>query len=137
MSSSPIARWHHMVAENDLSALDAMLAEDAVFKSPAVHRPQAGRALVAKYLRAAMVVLNRPGFRYVDTWEKDGSAILEFALAIDGVEIEGIDMIRWNADGEITDFTVMMRPLKGLNTVIPLMAALLADGAVAVPAGTG
>ena len=137
MPNSPVARWHRMVADKDLGAFDALLAEDAVFKSPAVHRPQVGRALVAKYLRAAIVVLNRPGFRYVDTWEKDGSAILEFALAIDGVEVEGIDMIRWNAEGAITEFTVMMRPLKALNTVIPLMAAVLADDAVAVPAGTG
>ena len=124
-----LTRWHAYIESNDPRLLDAMIAEDAVFKSPAVHRPQAGKALVVKYLSAALVVLNNPSFRYFEQWESERSAVLEFALSIDGIEIEGIDMIRWNAAGMITEFTVMMRPLKALNTVVPLMAAVLQGGA--------
>ena len=124
-----IERWHAYMDANDPALLDAMVADDAVFKSPAVHRPQQGKALVIKYLTAAMHVLNNGSFRYVEEWAGDRSAVLEFALEIDGIEIEGIDMIRWNDAGLITSFTVMMRPLKALNTVIPLMAAVLQSGA--------
>ncbi|QNQ11466.1 nuclear transport factor 2 family protein [Sphingomonas alpina] len=120
-----VGRWHDYIESNDPAKLDALIAEDAVFLSPAVHRPQAGKALVMHYLRAAMVVLNNDSFRYVDEWHGEGSAVLEFALSIDGIEIEGVDMIRWNEAGLITEFKVMLRPLKALNTVIPRMAAVL------------
>lgn len=120
-----IERWHDYIDSSDPALLAAMVAEDAVFKSPAVHRPQVGKALVLKYLTAALSVLNNDSFRYVEEWQNNHSAVLEFALEIDGIVIEGIDMIRWNEAGLITDFTVMMRPLKALNTVIPLMAELL------------
>ncbi|MBD5633809.1 MAG: nuclear transport factor 2 family protein [Candidatus Eremiobacteraeota bacterium] len=118
---SPIAAWHRAVAENDLRDVEEMLAEDAVFFSPAVHSPQAGKALVAKYLRAAMVVLNNPTFRYTGEWAGERSAVLEFEVTIDGIYVDGIDMIHWDERGRIVLFKVMVRPLKGLETVIRLM----------------
>ncbi len=121
-----ITRWHQMVAANDLSGIEEMLADDAVFQSPAVHTPQAGKALVAKYLRAAMVVLNGDSFRYVDEWFGERSAVLEFECALDGLHVNGIDLIRWDEQGRITAFKVMIRPLKALNAVIPRMAEQLA-----------
>lgn len=124
-----IARWHDYVATNDPAKLDALIADDAVFLSPAVHRPQAGKALVVQYLRAAMVVLNNDSFRYTGHWDADRSAVLAFALDLDGVEVEGVDMIRWNEAGLITEFKVMIRPLKALNTVVARMAAVLQGGA--------
>ncbi|WP_327196030.1 nuclear transport factor 2 family protein [Sphingomonas sp. ERG5] len=120
-----VGSWHDYIDGNDPAKLDALIAEDAVFLSPAVHRPQAGKALVIKYLSAAMVVLNNDSFRYVHEWHGERSVVLEFALSIDGIEIEGVDMIRWNDAGLITEFKVMLRPLKALNTVIPLMATVL------------
>ncbi|MGY4396240.1 ketosteroid isomerase-like protein [Sphingomonas sp. UYAg733] len=124
-----IARWHDYVESNDPAALDALIAEDAVFLSPAVNRAQAGKALVVKYLRAAMVVLNNDSFRYTGRWDAERSAVLAFALDLDGIAVEGVDMIAWNEAGLITEFKVMIRPLKALNTVIPLMAAVLMNEA--------
>jgi hypothetical protein len=123
---TPIKLWHEAVASHDFDALDALLAEDAVFQSPAVHAPQEGKALVSKYLRAAMRVLNNPTFRYVDEWYGERSAILEFEATIDGVYINGIDLIRWNDQGRIVRFKVMVRPLKALNAVVALMGAQFA-----------
>lgn len=125
MQPTPIARWHQAVANNDLSDIEDLLADDAVFQSPAVHTPQPGKALVAKYLRAAMAVLNNDSFRYVGEWLGEKSAVLEFELTIDDLYVNGVDLIHWNDDGRITHFKVMVRPLKALNAVIPLMGQQL------------
>ncbi len=123
-----VDRWHAYVKSGDPAALEALIGEDCVFHSPAVHTPQIGRVLTVRYLTAAMLVLKRPDFRYVGEWRADRSAVLEFMLSIDGIQIDGIDMIRWDADGRITEFKVMMRPLKALNTILPLMASRLTNG---------
>jgi len=123
----PLQHWYDAVASNDLSHIESLLADDAVFLSPAVHTPQQGKALVAKYLRAAMVVLNKPSFRYVDEWLAPRSAVLEFEVELDGIYLNGIDLIRWNEAGQITMFKVMVRPLKGLSAVIPLMGEQLKE----------
>lgn len=125
MQLTPIPRWHQAVATNDLSQLEDLLADDAVFQSPAVHTPQVGKALVAKYLRAAMVVLNNPSFRYVNEWTNAQSAVLEFEFTIDGIYGNGVDLIHWNDEGRITVLKVMIRPLKALNIVIPMMGKQL------------
>jgi hypothetical protein len=121
MHPSPLAAWHDAVSANDLGHIEDLLADEAVFQSPAVHTPQVGKALVAKYLRAAMVVLNNDTFRYVDEWVKPDSAVLEFELTLGGVYVNGVDLIAWNDEGRIVQFKVMLRPLKALNTVIPMM----------------
>jgi hypothetical protein len=125
MQPEPIAVWHQAVATHDLRAFEAILDEDVVFQSPAVHTPQAGKALATKYLRAALMVLNNPSFRYVDEWLAERSAVLEFEATIDGIEINGIDIIRWNEAGRVTNFKVMVRPLKALNTVVGVMRTQL------------
>lgn len=122
----PIARWYRLVADDDAAALDGLLADDAVFVSPALHTPRRGKAEVAKYLRAALAVLKRPSFRYVGEWFGERSAVLEFELTLDdGTAVNGIDLIRWNAAGRIDEFKVMVRPLKALNAVVALMARQL------------
>lgn len=128
MQPFTIERWHQIVANKDMSQLEDMLADDAVFLSPAVHTPQVGKALVAKYLRAATAVLSNPSFRYVEEWVGERSAVLEFELTLDGIYLNGIDMIHWNDEGRIVRFKVMVRPLKGLNSVIPLMGKHLLAG---------
>ncbi len=129
----PIARWIQALAADDRGALDSLLAEDAVFYSPAVHAAQLGKAIVAKYLRAAMAVLKNPSFRYVNKWYADRSAVLEFEVVIDGVFINGIDIIRWNDDDRIVLFKVLIRPMKALNKVVELMGAQLQAPEPAVP----
>lgn len=125
MQTSPIPRWHQLIASNDLSQLEALLADDAVFQSPAVHTPQVGKALVAKYLRAAMLVLNNPSFRYVEEWSNAQSAVLEFECTLDGIYGNGVDIIHWNEEGRITLFKVMLRPWKALNAAISAMGQQL------------
>jgi hypothetical protein len=120
-----LARWHAYMAGQDPAALDAIIADDAVFWSPAVHRAQEGKALTVRYLTAAAHVLGGPGFRYTGEWRAERSAVLEFETEIDGIQINGIDMIDWNEAGLITRFKVMVRPLKGLNKVVELMRAQL------------
>jgi hypothetical protein len=125
MTLSPIARWHEAVAENDFARVEEMIADDAVFESPAVFKPQNGKPLVAKYLRAAMAVLNNPTFRYTDEWFGERSAVLEFVVTIDEMYVNGVDIIRWDESGSIVHFKVMVRPLKGLQTLVALMAERL------------
>lgn len=96
-----------------------------MFESPAVHTPQRGRSVTASYLLAAYRVLNTD-FRYLGEWRSDGSAVLEFACVVDGMQVNGVDIIRWNEEGRLTDFEVMIRPIRGLQAVISHMAAALA-----------
>lgn len=112
--------------EQTARELEDMLAEDAVFYSPAVFKPQRGRALTVAYLRAAEHMFAGTGFHYVEKWIGPDSAVLHFAADVDGLALEGIDMIHWNDDGKITSVKVMIRPFKALQGVIAKMAELLA-----------
>ena len=117
--------WHRLVRERDVQGLQTLLAEDAVFHSPVVHTPQRGRKLAAAYLAAAFHVFFNETFRYVREVVQDSNAVLEFEVEIDGIVVNGVDMIAWNADGQITDFKVMLRPLKAINLIHQKMAAML------------
>ena len=117
----PIEQWHQVVKSRDAAALRDLLAEDVVFVSPVVHTPQAGRTLTLAYLQAAMQVLNNPSFHYLNQWFGTDSAVLEFECEVEGVSVNGIDMIRWNADGRIDHFKVMVRPLKAMNKLHEMM----------------
>jgi hypothetical protein len=121
-----IERWLDVIENGQTAELDDMLAEDAVFYSPAVFTPQRGRAKAAAYLRAAEHMFSGTGFHYVNKWIDSHSAVLEFAAEIDGLTIEGVDILHWNDEGRLTSVKVMMRPFKGLQAVIAKMAELLA-----------
>lgn len=121
----PIHTWHRLVSTRDVKALDSLLAPDAVFHSPVVHTPQVGRAITKAYLAAALQVLGNESFRYVRELRQDRDAVLEFELELDGIHVNGIDMIRWNEQGQIVDFKVMVRPLKAVNVLHQKMAAML------------
>jgi hypothetical protein len=127
-SATPTAleRWHRIVETRDIKDLDDLLADDAVFESPAVHTPQRGKAITHRYLAAASVVLMNDSFRYVGEWHSERSAVLEFKCMLGEIEVDGIDMIEWNTAGQISRFKVMVRPVKALQTLMPLMAAELA-----------
>lgn len=121
----PVAAWHAVVTSRDAEALGALLADDATFHSPVVHTPQVGKALTMKYLGAALQVFLNGTFRYVREVVGERDAVLEFVVVMDGITVNGVDMIHWNDDGRITDFKVMIRPLKGMNVVREKMAAML------------
>lgn len=127
-----IRRWHGVALDardapmgDWRERLGAILADDCVFESPVVHTPQAGRAIVEKYLLGALSVLNTPAFCYGGEWFADRSAVLEFYTEIDGVKINGVDIISWNDEGRITHFKVMLRPLKAINMVHQKMGEFL------------
>lgn len=120
-----LARWHTFTQTRDAADLDAALADDVVFESPVVFRPQEGRALTGMYLMGAMMTLGNESFRYIGEWRAERSAVLEFTCEVDGATVNGVDMIWWNEAGLITRFKVMVRPLKGMEVLRARMAALL------------
>ncbi len=124
--AAAIDHWHALMDARDPSGLRDLIADDCVFQSPAVHTPQVGKAITIKYLTAAQEVLGVPSFRYVEEWVGDTSAVLEFQLDLDGIQVNGVDIIHWNDADKITSFRVMIRPVKGLQAVMPAMAAVLA-----------
>lgn len=125
MRRNPIEDWHKAVEARNPAMLDALLADDVVFHSPVVHTPQRGKAITTLYLTAAMQVLGGPGFRYLREVIGERDAVLEFEVELDGISINGVDMIRWNDEGRIVDFKVMVRPLKAVNLLHQKMAAML------------
>ena len=125
MTEHPIAVWHRLVEERNPRGLDALLDANAVFLSPVVHTPQRGRKLAAMYLAAAFQVFCNPTFRYVREIVGSTDAMLEFETEIEGVSVNGVDIIKWNEAGQIVEFKVMLRPLKAINLIHQLMAAML------------
>ncbi|MGY4354065.1 hypothetical protein ACVW0J_000558 [Bradyrhizobium sp. i1.7.7] len=113
--------WYAFMKSHDRAALWDLLHPDAVFESPVVHSPQRGRDITFKYLASAEKVLGGPGFTYVGEWKSANGAVLEFKNVIDGIEINGVDIITFDAEGRITNFKVMVRPLKAINMLHRLM----------------
>jgi hypothetical protein len=105
--------------------LAEMLADDVVFHSPVVHTPQRGKWVTQMYLAGAIQVLGNASFRYVKQVVQDNVAVLEFESEIDGITINGVDIIRWNTEGLVSEFKVMVRPLKAVNLLHQRMAAML------------
>jgi hypothetical protein len=125
MTDHPLENWHRLVRTHDAAGLDALLADDAVFHSPIVHTPQRGKKLTTMYLSAAFQVFFNSSFRYVREIVGASDAMLEFETEIDGIKVNGVDIIRWNEAGQIVDFKVMLRPLKAINLIHQRMAAML------------
>jgi SnoaL-like protein len=121
---APVAAWHAIADARDPAGLAALLADDVVFRSPALHTPQEGKEVTTAYLSAAVVVLG-PTLAYRREWYDDRSAVLEFEAELDGLSVHGIDLLQWNDEGRLTEFTVMVRPVKALSKLIELMAAEL------------
>lgn len=122
-----LARWHDYIDNHrgDAEWLQDMLSEDCVFHSPVVHTPQRGKAVVSAYLTAADATLGQSEFRYVREMVDGPHALLEFTAEMDGIHVNGIDLITFDAEGLILDFKVMVRPLKAVNKVWEQMAAQL------------
>ncbi len=122
-----LARWHaYMESGGDAAALSAIIADDCVFHSPVVHTPQAGKPIVMAYLIAASHTLGNDSFHYVRELVDGDDMMLEFVTEMDGITVNGVDIIRWNSEGKISDFKVMVRPLKAINKVWEMMGAELA-----------
>jgi hypothetical protein len=128
MHPDPIETWHSLAKHRDPHGLDDLLADDVVFHSPVVHTPQVGKAITKKYLTAALQVFINATFRYVREVKGARDAVLEFQVDLDGITVNGVDMIKWNDSGRITEFKVMLRPLKAVNLIHQKMGAMLSAG---------
>ena len=124
--SKNVQRWmDYFHGSHGPAELSGMLHDDVVFQSPVVHTPQEGKAITMMYLGAAGQTLANDTFRYVRVFDCGDKAVLEFECEMDGITVNGIAMIEWDADGLITDFKVMVRPLKGMQAVHGAMKAML------------
>lgn len=122
-----LQRWFDwMEGDHSPEGLAGQLADDVVFRSPVVHTPQEGKPITMAYLTAAGQTLGGDTFRYVRVFDCGDKAVLEFECEMNGIHVNGVDMIEWNEDGRITDFKVMVRPLKGMQAVHAAMGAMLA-----------
>lgn len=128
MTTNTLEKWHQVVRDRDASQLDALLSDKVVFHSPVVHTPQVGKPITTQYLRAALHVFLNDSFRYVREVVGEREAVLEFQVEIDGISVNGVDMIAWDEQGRIVDFKVMIRPLKAVNLIHQKMAAMLQKG---------
>ncbi len=125
MPIATLAAWHDLVKTHNAKGLDSLLADNATFYSPVVHAPQAGKAITRQYLSAALHVFGNDSFRYVREVAGPRDAVLEFEVEIDGISVNGVDMLKWDDDGRIVQFKVMIRPLKAINLIHQKMAAML------------
>ena len=125
MIENTIATWHKLIETKDAAALDNILADDVVFHSPIVHTPQEGKPITTLYLTAALYVFNNDSFKYLREIISNNNAVLEFSTVIEGITVNGVDMITWGADGRITEFKVMVRPLKAINLIHKMMGEML------------
>ena len=125
MIENTIAAWHNLIATKDAAGLDNLLADNVVFHSPIVHTPQEGKPITTLYLNAALYVFNNDSFKYLREVISGNNAILEFSTVIEGITVNGVDMITWGADGRITEFKVMVRPLKAINLIHKMMGEML------------
>jgi len=127
MQHHALERWHQFIKSPDEKFLWDLLHPDAVFESPVVHTPQRGRDITFKYLASAGSVLGGPGFKYLGEWRNENGAVLEFENEVEGIKINGVDIITFSEDGrQITHFKVMVRPLKAINLLHRLMGEQLA-----------
>jgi hypothetical protein len=125
MTIDTLATWHDLVSTRNVKGLDTLLADGVVFHSPVVHTPQVGKAVTTQYLAAAFQVFFNETFRYVREIAGPRDAVLEFQVEIDGIAVNGVDMIQWDDAGRIVEFKVMIRPLKAINLIHQQMGAML------------
>lgn len=125
MIDDTVAAWHKLLKTKDAAGLDNLLADDVVFYSPVVHTPQVGKPITTLYLTAALYVFANDSFKYLREIISDNNAVLEFTTVIDGITVNGVDMITWGEDGRITEFKVMVRPLKAINLIHRMMGEML------------
>ena len=125
MAIDTLSTWHELVQSRNTRGLESLLADNVVFHSPVVHTPQVGKAITIQYLSAAFHVFFNESFKYVREVTGPSDAVLEFQVEIDGISVNGVDMLKWDGEGRIVEFKVMIRPLKAINLIHQKMAAML------------
>jgi hypothetical protein len=136
MTMNTLERWHQIIKQGNPELLADILAEDCVFFSPVVHTPQRGRELTRLYLTGAMHVLSKD-FHCVKEVVSPEHAVLEFVCDIDGITVNGVDIISFDKEGKISEFKVMVRPLKAINLLHARMREMLEQLSAGSAARTG
>jgi hypothetical protein len=125
MTLATLSTWHELVRTQNTKGLSSVLADEVVFYSPIVNTPQVGKAITLYYLSAAFHVFLNESFQYVRELTGPRDAVLEFQVEIDGINVNGVDMIKWDDERKIVEFKVLVRPLKAVNLIHQKMAAML------------
>ena len=125
MTLATLSTWHELVRTKNTKGLSSVLADEVVFYSPVVHTPQVGKTITVQYLSAALHVFVNESFQYVRELTGPRDAVLEFQVEIDGINVNNVDMIKWDDEGKIIEFKVLIRPLKAVNLIHQKMAAML------------
>ena len=127
MNAQPdgLAKWYRFVSEKDMQALAEALADDVLFRSPVLWKPKEGKATAILYLSSAARVLE--DFTYQRQFVGDNAVVLEFSARVGSLSVKGVDIIQFNAAGQIVDFEVMVRPANGLQALGAAMAQQLAS----------
>ena len=134
-----VEKWHDIMknpGSNISEKLDELLDDDVVFYSPVVFTPQKGKDITKLYLAAAGGVFSsgkdkqetkpkESKFKYTKEIVQDNYACLEFETEINGIYVNGIDLITWNEENKITEFKVLVRPLQAVNTLHQMMGEML------------
>ena len=120
-----LVKWHKFVSEQDMQALAEALADDVLFRSPFLWKPKEGKATTMLYLRSAVRVLE--DFTYHRQFVGDNAVVLEFSAHVGSLSVKGVDIIQFNAEGQIVDFEVMVRPANGLQALAAAMSQQLAS----------
>ena len=133
-----VEKWYEVMKSNDMDKLDELLAEEVVFYSPVVYTPQKGKDITKMYLMAAGGVFgegtkdtvsdsnkSQSNFKYIKEIIGEKSALLEFESEMDGIYVNGVDVISWNEEGKITEFKVIVRPLQAVNMLHQKMQTML------------
>lgn len=122
-----VAYWRELFVREDSPDARDMVSCDVQLHSPMMHTPQTGEDLVAAYIVAAHEIFKRWNFDYVRGFQNEKEICMEFEGTVDGVLINGVDIIRWNADDKIEDFKIIVRPAKGLQKLGEIMVPILAE----------
>ena len=122
---NPIKEWHEIVKSGNTENLSSIIDSDCIFYSPVVFTPQKGKEITIKYLSAAALVFGDDSFKYIKEVINEKNACLEFELKLNGIEINGVDLISWNDKNKISEFKVLIRPLKGVQLIHELMGGTL------------
>lgn len=125
MAEDLVEKWREIFHRETLPQADELLAPEVAMHSPVMHTPRTGIEEVAPYIIGAHRIYNDWNFDYVRGFQSGQEVVLEFVGEVEGVTINGVDMIRWNDDGKIDDFKIMVRPLQGIQMLGKLMSRLV------------
>ncbi len=121
-AAKSLAKWHDMISKTDLSDLEQIVAEDAVFRSPVANTPYPGKPVVCIVLRGAMKVFQDFAY-HRELFDGENSACLEFSARVGDKTLKGIDLIKFDGEGKIAEFEVMVRPATGVMALGEAMKA--------------